>query len=46
MNYPDNCSNAEDYADDQLISGTVFLAALILMNVILLLNWLGYLSFA
>gem|GEM_PF-4847015 len=45
MDYPNKIGRTEEYVDDQLISGTVLLGALIIVNAILLLNWLGIISF-
>ena len=40
----DQIAHAESLPDGRLITGSVLLIALILMNVILLLNWFGYVS--
>lgn len=45
MEYPNNySSHTEELPDGQLMSGTVLFVSLVLMNVILLLNWLGFIS--
>ena len=46
MEYPNNFSSTKEYANDQLISGSVLLGALVVVNIVLLLNWLGFISLA
>ena len=47
MKYADDYAvSGEEFAEGQLVSGTVFLVVLVLLNVILFLDWFGYLSIA
>ena len=47
MKHPHDYSvSGEEFAESQLISGTVLLVFLVLLNVILMLDWFGYLSIA
>lgn len=46
MKHPHDYTVSEEFAESQLISGTVLLVFLVLLNVILMLDWFGYLSIA
>ncbi len=46
MKHPHDYSVSDEFAESQLISGTVLLVFLVLLNVILMLDWFGYLSIA
>ena len=45
MKYQTNYTAPKDeLTDSQLISGTVLLVSLVILNAILLLNWFGYIA--
>ncbi len=47
MKYTDEYfASGEEIAESQLVSGVVLLVFLVLLNIILVLDWFGYLSIA